>query len=496
MASGAAKSLGASVSMRVASNFYNIRLVAWEPLLEPWEARLELETSARPAQRDTVAQDSQETPRQHSDQGAEGLERSSRSGLMSDGITPIRQGQGRRQRSRRRRARLVDDKEHAVRTGRPGDTAAEEAAGVVVQVRLISEQTLNVNLTESLVENLAAIVLAQQRLQENGKPSAAAAWVGSGVTGDGSNELFSLNWVRNDTGLPIVCSAGGPAVQIGAGEEMPLPLPRGEDGRGGATVALSDEVRAVAASPAVDIDSFGTAEDVDKRGATESPADGLPPSRTLLPCPLGKMSVTDRRFTVTGRRGSPSSRFTPFGPQSKETNPLRRRSGLRAVVVEIHDDRGIIGSAEARSTYWRSLRPIRAEAVGQRLVTMVASISADTPMRAPTAEAAAARGGGAPGGETVRSPPRNCWPGDETFPEGIDTTVGAHTFKVVTEVELHHGVKVRERKAEDRLCVVRFSSRVSLNCTQLVPSAFCASICLCGLFLGGCRGQGFLAIGS
>ncbi|CAN0436423.1 unnamed protein product, partial [Ectocarpus sp. 8 AP-2014] len=41
--SDAARSLHGAVSFKIESDFYNARLMAWEPLMEPWGARVELE---------------------------------------------------------------------------------------------------------------------------------------------------------------------------------------------------------------------------------------------------------------------------------------------------------------------------------------------------------------------------------------------------------------------------------------------------------------------
>ena len=106
-------------------------------------------------------------------------------------------------------------------------------AVVIVGLRLVSDEILNLNVTESLVENLAAIVHAQQRKQG----TLGGTWAGGGT----DDERFSLHWLRNETGLPITCSAHCDAsysssfdgqvdidaavpVQVPVSEEAPMPL--------------------------------------------------------------------------------------------------------------------------------------------------------------------------------------------------------------------------------------------------------------------------------
>lgn len=289
-------------------------------------------------------------------------------------------------------------------------------AGVIVGLRLVSDEILNLNLTESLVESLAAIVHAQQRKQ--GK--LGGTWAGGGS----DDERFSLHWLRNETGLPITCSAHCDAgysssfdrqvdvdaaipVQVPVGEEAPMPLLT-------ATTTVAPRTRGSGSLASVVDDTVGTTEGVVATRSEQSAYRLQEASRTSFDS--GRWSGTRRS------RSSAISREEVLG--------RRRRRPVRAVILAYEEghEQGVVCSAITQ-TSWRSLRPIDVDIVGQRLVTMVASH---------TLESFSNNAG------TTDSSHRCAWgPVTRAVTRASTSEQGARTVKLVTEVEFHHGVKVR-----------------------------------------------------
>ncbi|CAM9668619.1 unnamed protein product, partial [Ectocarpus sp. 4 AP-2014] len=106
-----------------------------------------------------------------------------------------------------------------------------------VGVRFVSEDVLNLNLTESLVENLAAIAHAQQRQGESERQGRGWAGAAAAAAAAGDNS-FSLHWLRNETGLPVVCSAYYREPRGGGGGGDSLGLTDGEDDAEAAAVPV------------------------------------------------------------------------------------------------------------------------------------------------------------------------------------------------------------------------------------------------------------------
>lgn len=229
-ASGAAQNLQASVLAKIESGFYNARLMAWEPLVELWAARVELEAD--------LGGDVRRRSRQEPSCGLSAEREGRFSGdTRRSGGGRQRQGLGRRLSNRRvfrqQRESAVAPRGGGGAAGRLGKVEGPAtAAEVFVGLRFVSDKVLNVNLTESLIENLAAVVHAQQRQEES-------HMLERGWAGDGDSS-FSLHWVRNETGLPISCSAryreprgarsrGGTDGNGGPGAAPPVRVPVGEE---------------------------------------------------------------------------------------------------------------------------------------------------------------------------------------------------------------------------------------------------------------------------
>lgn len=536
-ATGALKRMEGRLSMLVGSDFYNTRVMAWEPLVEPWEARLELEVDggaptaqagviARPRVISTMAAAQQ----QQQQQDIEGRLQSRRVGISEHGknnnllrrehggtgaspdrsTTSIKQGRGSRGRSY---LRVSEEGSGAVEGERlsAGNSGWDEnnvkgADNMEVRVRLVSEQTLNANLTESLVESLAPITLAlqqqqQQQVGEEKEPAAAASagWISNYAAGEcnGANDdlVFSRTWGRNETGLAVVCSSDGYTVGLSPGEERPLPLSYVSVPRSNAVTDDDSTTIHTAAGSVGDTSDVGTEDaacgeialpvapgdtsnenrhqhgDITDKQSRSTFASGtgslvaslrvVPPAsddRRLLPA-----TGAVRRSSLSSPSSSSRSALGQQRDQQRDQQGTRNtqqqgRVGLRAVVLEILDgdertgaSREVAGSPPAGC--WRSLRPIQTGVVGQRLVTMVASTYPENnvPRLASVvaaATAAAARATSVPGvgGERVlssSSPSRYRRPGGGTWSGVIAAARGAKITKVVAEVESHHGVKVR-----------------------------------------------------
>lgn len=292
----------------------------------------------------------------------------------------------------------------------------DRPAAVIVGLRLVSDEVLNLNLTESLVENLAAIVHAQQR--KEGK--LGGTWAGGGSDDD----RFSLHWLRNETGLPITCSAhcdvghgrsfdgqvdvdAAVPVQVPVGEESPMPLLT-------ATATFASRARGSGSLASVVDETVATAEGV---AATHSEQ------------PAYRLQETSRTSFDSGR-WSGTRRSRSSAGSREEASGRRRRRPVRAVILAYENghEQGVVCSAVAQ-TSWRSLRPIDVDIVGQRLVTMVASRTRESFSNTPG---------------TAGSSDRGAWGlGARADTLASASAQRARTVKVVTEVESHHGVKVR-----------------------------------------------------
>lgn len=379
--------------------------------MEPWRARVELETDLGMPNDQACSFSTEEVPRS----GVAGRGNDSRGGQ--------RQATGSFNRM------SGHERELAAQEGRRERGGVDRPAAVVVGLRLVSDEILNLNLTESLVENLAAVVHAQQRKQ--GK--LGGVWAGGGS----DDERFSLHWLRNETGLPITCSAhcdaagysssfdgqvgldGTVPVQVPVGEEAPMPLLTATfaaRARGGGSLAsgVLDEVVA-------------TGEGEDARSGQEQSI-----HRHRLQETVGRLHATCRTsfgsglWSGTRRRSSSSS----AGGGREEVSGRRKRRPVREVVLAYEEGhaQGVVCSAATTQSSWRSLRPIDVDIAGQRLVTMVASRSAAS---------FSSHVGGA------ESSDRGAWgTGTRAAIRAPTSTQGARMVKLVTEVESHHGVKV------------------------------------------------------
>lgn len=302
----------------------------------------------------------------------------------------------------------VEEERRARGLGRP--------AGAIIGLRLVSDEILNLNLTESLVENLAAIVHAQQRKQ--GK--LGGTWAGGGS----DDERFSLHWLRNETGLPITCSAHCDAgysgsfdrqvdvdaavpVQVPIGEEAPMPLLT-------ATTTFAPRTRGSGSLASVVDETAETTEGVIVTRAQQSAYRLQETSRTSLDS--GRWSGARRSRSSAGSR--------------EEVLGRRRRRPVRAVILAYEEghEQGVVCPATTQ-TSWRSLRPIDVDIVGQRLVTMVSSRTLES---FSNNDGAAELSHRCAWGSVTRAVTR-----------ASTSEQGARTVKLVTEVESHHGVKVR-----------------------------------------------------
>ncbi|CAM9800312.1 unnamed protein product, partial [Scytosiphon promiscuus] len=404
--SGASRSVLAIVSAEMECDFYNARLMAWEPLMEPWRARAELEVVLGGGLRRRRSGLGQPLPSSSSAGGTSEAAKRRRKGRFSGGWARRSGGAGgggggERQERQGLAQRLSNHRVSwrqggSAATAPAGESAAAgaggrgrpvAAGGTVVDLRLVSDDVLNLNLTESLVENLAAISHAQQR-QEETERLEEGGWAGRG------DNSFSLHWLRNETGLPVVCSAhyreplGGGSDGGHADEEVvPVRVPVGEEAPVVASLGLP--VRAVV----LEFEEAG--EEQRKRGGGGG----------------------------GGGDGDAAETTTTTMVTAAET-----------------------------ATRWRSRRPVDLDVVGgQRLTTMVAvaetpsATSTDGEPRSPydagTAQSPTAKSGALwrSGSWTwsSRAAAAAAAAAAEDEPPGM-----AETLKVVTEVESHHGVQV------------------------------------------------------
>lgn len=421
-ASGAARTFQASIHLETRIDFYNAKLMAWEPLMELWSARMALEGS-------------DSTPREESSEGV--IAGSQVTALTASGgsVSWRRQAQGVTGRVLRQGQELVASLEGGHGRGR----RERRHEGFSVSVRLISDETLNLNLTESLLENLAAISQAQQRKQ--GK--LGGAW----IVGASDEDSFSLNWLRNETGVPISCKAysnvrsGGrdmaAPVEVSVGEEAPMPLLKASSPRRMGEVrtdGMSAAAAAAAAVPDQDVEGDGP-------GAAAALDDVVAGTERRESLPMrGRESL---RRSIGATRSRDTSRSVPKAGNvrsatSRNEDLARARRPIRAVIIEFEDehprDNAAVQTRLSSPTSWRSLRPIDVDIIGQRVTTMVAS--SDMSSMPPTVEGARA---------SSRLSGRGSWrPTSWTLAQVLESkSEGAKTIKLVTEVESHHGVKAR-----------------------------------------------------
>ncbi|CAM9510658.1 unnamed protein product [Pylaiella littoralis] len=391
-ASGAARSLQASVSAEIESGFYNARLMAWEPLVELWAARVELEASVGGDARCRSRQEPSSDSSAERERRFSGVTRRSSGGLKRDGL-------GRRFSTHRvfrqqRESAVAPRREKRGAAGRVGKVdgpaaAAAAAAEVFVGLRFVSHEVLNVNLTESLVENLAAVVHAQQRQEES--QNLERGWAGEG------DNSFSLHWLRNETGLPIGCSARYREPRGGARSRG------GTDGKGDSGAALPVRVPAGEEAP--------VAASLD-----------LPVRAVVLELE-GKEDGGERGGGGGGGGGMASSAGTVVAAAA---------------------------AATTLSTRWRSVRSVALDVVGgQRLTTMVAteatsSLCLDEDGSALSAVVAAEhlQSSVSDRGTAWRSGSWTWAARADAVPVPAGRGRGVETVKVVTEVEFYRGVKV------------------------------------------------------
>lgn len=532
-ASGASKSVQAFLSSRTGSEFYNARLMVWEPLVEPWEARLELEAGTQSTTTGAVAL-ATATATAVEDLHHRAVRITRGGGGEENGIVPSDSASGRQNQG------LAVDGVSGTVGGRKDDGSGLET--VSVKVRLVSEQTMNVNLTESLVENVAAITTADRQQRQGPGGTGRADVVNNGRRGDGagiSTETFSLRWVRNEAGIDVRCSphhdmdtlgnsgvvAEFPSVDIAPGEELPMPLSGlplfsssvddddhannggGGDGGGdgdGDGAITQEEKREIGPSlttyyPDAELpprddengevgnDACGIVAGASGRSAAAAETSAgaralagaatshsssttmslspVPPIRLPRPRPVAEglteavASYSSFSFsspTYLSSRNRRRLSATSMRNSSREAE--RQRRVPRVMMLEFEDStKSGMGAAEARAgagseaattTRWRSLRPIQADVVGQRLTTMV-DIPEVSRHRGDGATTTAIAGEGVGRGYS-RTWRRGSWARSMSrsrFPllEGgcvVDTARGTRTIKMVTEVESHHGVKV------------------------------------------------------
>lgn len=417
------------MSANTVSEFFNARLLAWEPLLEPWGARLELD----------VGVGARSEPVSSFFEGAQGL---SSLGESGDQRQAVGQSGG--------APRRVQGLPAPGARGAWGEVPKE---GVDVSLRLVSEDTLNVNLTESLVENFAAVVHAHQR--KDG--TLEGTWAGGG-SGD---ESFSLHWLRNETGLPLSFSAhcdtgkggrredgdagsGSLPVQVSLGEEAPMPL---------LSAAFASREVSGGSGGGGDIAAVENDANNDATDAVESVASQLGDTWAAASC-RGESSPYSSRVGRRSPSASPRSLDMVCSPRGSvcSSGISRRRRPVREVLLEVQEhEQGTFGRAAPIATTWRSLRPIDVDVVGQRLARM------EVFSRDEFASSISYKAG------TARSTDRSPWQPGSWNRVGAGLTrrssrpvAKARAVKVVTEVESHHGVKV---------CHARFAARFFLSCS-------------------------------
>lgn len=385
--SGAARSVLALVSAKIECDFYNARLMAWEPLMEPWRARAELEVvlgGGIRRRRSGLGQPSRPSPSLGG--SSEASEKRKKKGRFS-GAWKGRSGEGGRQ-ERQGFSQLLSNqrvswrhRESAVASATGGQSLTAGAArggrpvaagDTVVDLRLVSDDVLNLNLTESLVENLAAVSHAQQRQEE--KKLEERGWAAA----HGGDNSFSLHWLRNETGLPVVCSAhyreSGGGSDGGHADEDVVPV----------RVPVGDEAPVVASH-------------------------GIPVRAVVL------------EFEETGEGG-------------------RKKGGATVKPA---------GAGATRR--WRSLRPVDLDVVGgQRLTTMVVTTpSSNDGKRTFPDNAGVGQSSFASKSGTLWRSGSWTWSSRAAAAAAAaaeeESTGMAETLKVVTEVASHHGVQVHRR---------------------------------------------------
>lgn len=416
MASGADRNLQASISTRMRSEYYNARLMAWEPLVEEWGTQVELEI-------DTKEHNESESTAVGVGQRAVSFREGSILGLGNQHQTAERSSGATQQ-----------EQELGVSSSnRPLYDNAN--GGLNVRISVTSDEVINFNLTEPFMENLAATIHAQQR--KEGKLE--GAW------GDIRDESLSLHMLRNETGLPLFCSAhcapfggggssngdvggGSPPIHLPVGEELPMP-------------SFSDPTTFSREVDDSDINNVAEAEvEIPIRSGLTDEAEGN--------APASSMQGSERCPSETTRRSPSASRRSPFEIQGvssvtcrssemswnsrmgADDNGIKQRP-IRWIMLEFKD------TEEGVSTRWRSMGPIGVDEVGQRLATMdVTSADATPPLHNERRARSSRRG--------IR---QRSWSWTRgTNPSKARRVLGgtgrSRAVKVVTEVESHHGVKV------------------------------------------------------
>lgn len=413
MASGADRNLQASISARTRSEYYNARLMAWEPLLEEWGTQVELEIGTK----------------EHNELESTAVDVGQRAVSFREGSVLGNQHQTA---GRSSGATQQGQELRASSSSRP--LGENGNGGLNVRISVTSDEVINLNLTEPFMENLAATINARQR--KEGKLE--GAWVG-----DIRDESLSLHMLRNETGLPLFCSAhcapfggggssngdtdgGSPPLHLSVGED--LPMPSFSD-----PTSFSREVN--------DSDANGVAEaevEIPIRAGVADEVEGNAPASSLQGSERCPSEATWRSPSVSRRSLFEIQGVSFATRRSSEVSWNSRMGGddggikqrpVRWIMLEFKD------TEEGASTRWRSLGPIGVDEVGQRLATMDVTSADATPPLHDERRTRSSR----------RSIRQRSWSWTRgTNPSKARRVTGrSRSVKVVTEVESHHGVKVR-----------------------------------------------------
>jgi len=284
------------------------------------------------------------------------------------------------------------------------------------------------------MENLAATIHARQR--KEGKLE--GAWVG-----DIRDESLSLHMLRNETGLPLFCSAhcapfggggsshgdvegGSPPLHLSVGEELPMP-------------SFSDPTSFCREVNDSDTNDVAEAEvEIPIREGLADEVEGNAPASSLQGSERCPSEATWRSPSVSRRSPFEIQGVSSATRRSSEVSWNSRMGGddfgikqrpVRWIMLEFKD------TEEGASTRWRSLGPIGVDEVGQRLATMDVTSADATPPLHDERRARSSR----------RSIRQRSWSWTRgTNPSKARRVTGrSRAVKFVTEVESHHGVKVR-----------------------------------------------------
>lgn len=425
MASGADRNLQASISARTRSEYYNARLMAWEPLLEEWGTQIELEVGIR----------------EHNESGSTAVDVGRHAVSFREGGVLGNQHQTA---GRSSGATQQEQELRASSSSRPRDE--NTSGGLNVRISVASDEVINLNLTEPFMENLAVTIHARQRK----KGKLEGAWVG-----DVRDESFSLHMLRNETGLPLFCRAhcepfgggggsngdvggGSPPLHLSVGEE--LPMPSFSD-----PTSFSREINVSDANGVTEVD-VEIPTRVETRAGVAEEVEGFVPASSL--------QESEHFPSEVNRRSPSASHRSPFEIQG--VNSATRRSSevswnsrmggddggirqrpMRWIMLEFKDtEEGASAGAELVATRWQSLWPIGVDEVGQRLTTMDVSSADATPPLHEERRARSSR-------RSIRQPRSWSWTRGTNPSKARRVTGRSRAVKVVTEVESHHGVKVR-----------------------------------------------------